>query len=257
MSAPSILGVHLDAKIEQLVLPGDAVATLSDKTDVKDNGNDSNKKIVVRLGCGVSQRTKQLYANKCGILHADVKRSKIWVDTNQRRYVPSVDDVVIAVVQERFSEEYRVDLNGTDTATLSAIAFEGASKKNKPNLVLGSAVYCRVTRTSKNVDTEVSCVEPGSARSWVGGETLFGELRGGNIVTVSLSLARSLLRSDSLVLSKLGKLVAFQSAIGLNGRIWVQTEDVRRTMLLSQALKKADVLELKEWHQFVDRLFSV
>lgn len=249
-------GVKFEVERGELVVPGDDVGTLVDSIEGNE-GSDVRKKSVIRLGSGVSQRAKYLYTNKCGTIDMDVKRSKVWVESNQNRYIPFVDDLVIGIVQERFSEEYRVDLNGTDSGTLSALAFEGASKKNKPNLVIGSAVYCRVIRTSKNVDTEVSCIEPGSARTWVGGETLFGELRGGNLIRVSLSLARSLIKNESMILSKLGKHVAFQSAVGLNGRVWIQTGDARQTMILSQALKKADSLEEKEWVDFVDKLFSV
>lgn len=255
MSEQIIHGAKFGVGKGELVLPGDEIAVLVDSNEYGE-GSDGAKKVTVRLGPGISQRKKEIYATKCGIVELDVKRGKVWVDMNQHRYVPSVDDVVIGVVQERYSEEYRVDLNGTDNATLSGLAFEGASKKNKPNLSIGSAVYCRVIRASKNVDTEVSCVEPGSARTWVGGETLFGELRGGNLIRVSLSLARSLVKNESMVLNKLGKHVAFQSAVGLNGRIWIQTGDVRQTMILSQALKKADSLEEREWIDFVEKLFA-
>lgn len=256
MSESGIQGVDFVVNKGELLVPGEDIGTLVDAHESSEEP-DVRKKCVVRLGSGVSQRAKQLYANKSGTLHMDPKRNKVWVDTNQYRYVPSVDDLVIGIVQERYSEEYRVDLNGTDSGTLSGLAFEGASKKNRPNLVIGSAVYCRVIRASKNVETEVSCVEPGSARTWVGGETLFGELRGGNLIRVSLSLARSLVKNDSMILRKLGKHVAFQSAVGLNGRIWVQTGDARQTMILSQALKKADSLEENEWVDFVEKLFSV
>lgn len=247
-------GVELSVTKGTLVLPGDDVASLVETPASTEA--EERKRPVVRLGTGITQRDRELCASKCGLLCTDDKRNKLWLECNQRRYTPALDDMIIGIVQERHSEEYRLDINGTDTAMLSALAFEGATKKNKPNLGFGGCVYCRVTRNSKNMEAEVSCVEPGSSRSWAGGETLYGELKGGNLISVSLALARTLIKSKNLVLSTLGERVSFQSAVGLNGRVWIQSTSVHETIVLSEAIKKADVLEVDEWKEFVNKLFT-
>lgn len=250
-------GLELKEEVGSLVFPGEAVGSIVDPNSQTGlRPNDGKKRTVVRLGVGVMQRGTSLYSAKAGMLGLDERRNKVWIENNQKRYVPAVEDMVVGVVIERHSEEYRVDLNGTDTATLPALAFEGATKKNKPNLGIGALVYCRVTRASKNMEAEVSCVEPGSSKSWVGGETLYGELKGGNVVPVSLGLARALLAKNGPVLKMLGERIPFQSAVGVNGRVWVQAASVEHTVLLSVAISKADVMEKQQWTSFVKKMMA-
>lgn len=260
-------GVQLASLAGRLLLPGDPIASLIDSPKPSppqqqqqhhqsDSAPAAHKRPVVRLGPGVTQLERSLLACKAGTLCVDAKRNKLFLSGNQRRYFPALDDMVVAVVLEKHSEEYRVDLNGADTATLSALAFEGASKKNKPILQPGACVYARVVRASKSMELEVSCVEPGSSKSWTGGETLFGELKGGNVVTVSLALARSLMAKNAPVLARLGERIAFQSAVGANGRVWLQAEMLRETVVLSEAVKKADFMEYDEWLRFTEKLFA-
>lgn len=46
----------------------------------------------------------------------------------------SVEDMVVGVIKERHSENYKVDIGCASLATLSLFSFEGATKKNRPNL---------------------------------------------------------------------------------------------------------------------------
>ena len=52
------------------------------------------------------------------------------------QYQPTADDLVVGVVCEKNSESYRVDIGGPELATLPALAFEGATKRNKPNIAV-------------------------------------------------------------------------------------------------------------------------
>lgn len=252
-----IPSVKFESSVGDLLLPGDNIGALVDvpATGTADS-KDAKKRGVVRLGPGVTQRGGELHSMKCGLLSTDRRRGKIWLHRNQRRYVPALDDMVIGVVMERHGEEYRLDINGTDTATLHVLAFEGATKKNRPQLAVGASVYARVTRAGRLAEAEVSCVEVGSARTWAGGETLYGELKRGNVIGVSMGLARALMLGNGGVLERVGNKVAFQSAVGVNGRVWVQAANVKETMVVTQAVLKADVLEKDEWLNFVDRLFA-
>lgn len=45
-----------------------------------------------------------------------------------------IEDMVIGVVLERHVENAKVDVGGAVPATLPMLAFEGASRKNRPNL---------------------------------------------------------------------------------------------------------------------------
>lgn len=66
----------------------------------------------------------------------------------------------------------------------------------------------------------------------------FGELKGGFVWQCSLPMARCLLRQGSAVMSELAKHFPFETAIGLNGRVWINSELTDRTMLVIQALNE-------------------
>lgn len=247
-SAPkdSAPGISLVPDLPATVLPGAVIARLHEVT--------SGSRAVVRLGPGVLQRGTDVVATKPGAAHLDARRGKVWVSGNQRRYEPAAGDMVVGVVVERHSEQYTLALRGTDVAILPSLAFEGATKRNKPHLVVGNAVYCRVVRAHRNADCEVTCVEPGSSKSWVSAEATFGELKGGNIVSVSLGLARALQARDGTLLAVIGKRIPFESAVGANGFVWVRSDSVENTVLISNAIQKADVMPREKWQNFVARM---
>lgn len=50
------------------------------------------------------------------------------------QYVPATGEPVIGIVIVKTAENYRVDIGSALTASLSHLAFEGATKRNKPNI---------------------------------------------------------------------------------------------------------------------------
>jgi len=78
--------------------------------------------------------------------------------TSTKRYTPAVDDTVVAVVTDRNADFYRLRLHGVTTATLPTLAFDGATKRNKPSLAVGALVYARVVSCSRHMDPELSCM---------------------------------------------------------------------------------------------------
>lgn len=105
--------------------------------------------------------------------------------------MPRLHDRVIGIVTDRFGEGYRLSIGGPFPASLGVLAFDGASRRNRPQLAVGAVVYARVAVASRDVDPEVTCMSPeGSGRKdWVTGESEFGELKGGTIVDCSPHLA--------------------------------------------------------------------
>lgn len=51
---------------------------------------------------------------------------------------------MIGVIVSRHAENYKVDVGTSSNVQLDALAFDGASKRNKPNLQVGDIVYARV-----------------------------------------------------------------------------------------------------------------
>jgi exosome complex component RRP40 len=242
--------VSLSKTAGTVAIPGDVIGTIDE------SASESGNRTVVRLGSGVTYVGQCLVATKAGTIAKDPRRSKVWIAGNQKRYEPAVEDAVVAIVIDRHAEEYRLDIRGTDTAVLSTLAFEGATKRNKPALNIGSALYCRITSATKDMDIEASCVEPGSSRSWVSGETLYGELKGGNLVTVSIALARSLQDKNSRILAELGSRMRFELAVGANGRIWLMSDSVRNTIILCLLVGKADEMSFTDWQGHAKKVLN-
>lgn len=51
-----------------------------------------------------------------------------------RRYVPKVGDLVLGVIVGKTADFFRVDIKSFSNAVLPTIAFNGATKRNRPNL---------------------------------------------------------------------------------------------------------------------------
>lgn len=77
------------------------------------------------------------------------------------RYIPSTGDDVVGVVLERHAENFVVDIGAPFPAVLNSLAFEGATRRNRPKLAEGDLVYARVVLAHQDIDTEVSCTDSG------------------------------------------------------------------------------------------------
>lgn len=50
------------------------------------------------------------------------------------QYVPVKGDTVIGIVTLKSGDVFKVDFGGSELASLSYLAFEGATKRNRPNV---------------------------------------------------------------------------------------------------------------------------
>ena len=82
---------------------------------------------------------------------------------------------------ERHAEEYRVNIRACTTAILPSLAFDGASKRNKPDLKVGDVIYARVVLARRDVEPRLTCCarEGQRKRDWVTGESVYGQLKTG------------------------------------------------------------------------------
>lgn len=92
------------------------------------------------------------------------------------------------------------------------------------------------------MDPELECVSPATGKS----EGL-GPLTGGTVFDISLGLARRLLMSRSRedgqieVLELLGaEGLAFETAVGRNGKVWVGSESTKAIIAVGRALRETD-----------------
>ncbi|XP_002963728.2 putative exosome complex component rrp40 [Selaginella moellendorffii] len=223
----------------RIVLPGDVVFGLAAQAQNK----------VLRLGSGLSQDADRVVAIKAGRLnHA---KSKLWVEGSQKRYIPSAEDSVIGIVIDRRAEEFLVDLNAPVLGLLPILSFEGATRKNIPNLKEGAVVYGRVVKAHRDISPALSCLDASGKGSG------YGPLKEGYLFECSTGLARSLLGTPTYpVLEALGKSLAFEIAVGVNGRVWVKSDAPATTVLVSNAIINSECLSAAQQHILVQKLLQ-
>ncbi|KAJ2538408.1 exosome non-catalytic core subunit rrp40 [Coemansia sp. RSA 1933] len=233
----------------KVVIPGDVIDTSPPGSD--ENNESGNENSVLRLGPGLAQIGEQVSAVAAGALHSSTDSNQWWVVGNRRRYVPSEGEPVVGIVVARHGEGYRVDIGSAHDALLPLLAFEGATRRNKPNLEIGTVVYGRVVVANSVMDPEIECYN-----SHTGKSEGYGELSGGFLFKCSLGLARRLMDSKAPVLQALGSEIPFETAIGLNGRVWINSETPATSVLVVNAIKNSEFLTVMQCKQMVKELLE-
>lgn len=183
----------------------------------------------------VSSSQQPVVATRAGILNHSTNKSKWWVEGNSRRYVPAPQESVIGVVTGRSGEGWRVDIGSAHPASLDGLAFEGATKRNKPNLKVGSLLYARVSLAHKDMEPELECFDAQTRKA-----EGFGDLKGGFVTHCSLQMSRLLLDPKHFLLPLLGSHFPLEAAVGVNGRIWVSTKSVKQTIAVVRCIEAVD-----------------
>jgi len=160
---------------ETLVLPGERIPA---------------QHVNLKLGPGLLQHAtvdeeSRVVSTKAGELHHSANNSKWWIESNSRRYIPAPQESVVGLVTARSGEGWRVDIGSAHPAYLDGLAFEGATKRNKPNLKVGSLIYARVSLAHKDMEPELECFDAQTHKA-----EGFGELKGGFMVRCSLRMCR-------------------------------------------------------------------
>ncbi|ETS59830.1 hypothetical protein PaG_06133 [Moesziomyces aphidis] len=176
--------------------------------------------------------------------HAD--SAAVWVESNTQRYVPAPGDSVVAQITNRGADSYTVSLFGAHAATLPALAFEGATKRHKPNLNIGALVYARIVSADRFTEPELTCLNPLTAKSDGFGHLKTTDHRGEKVAHAmlfhtSLGLARSLLRPDHPLLGLVAAHFPFEAAIGQNGAVWVRANEPSHLIAVGRLLHAADL----------------
>ncbi|GAW15605.1 hypothetical protein ANO14919_050210 [Xylariales sp. No.14919] len=198
------------------VLPGDEVpASLIP----------SHPKRALKLGPGLRHvPPSELIPTVAGQLATDHKKNSIWVEYNGGRYIPAVGDLVICIVQRSGPDYYFVTITDySSNAILPQLAFEMATKKTRPQLNHGALVYARVCLANRHMDPELECVSPTTGKA----DGL------GPLVGVE--------EGKVAVLEELGSAgLAFETAVGRNGKLWVNSDSVKTILIVGRAVKETD-----------------
>jgi len=225
--------------VSKTLVPGDVVLDLK------------QTKKVLRVGSGLRQDGDSIMTTKAGTLQFQKNINKYWMEGSQKRYIPNVEDVLIGIVVDRRYEMFIVDVGGPTFASLPILAFEGATRRNTPNLQIGAALYARVVNAHRDSDPELACTDASGKAAG------FGPLKGGYIFECTTGLARRLLSKPTCpVLEALGKSLSYEIAVGLNGRVWVNAAKPATTIVVSNAILNAEFLSSTQQHIMVKKLLE-
>eukprot|EP00639_Heterosigma_akashiwo_P015269 CAMPEP_0206365220 /NCGR_PEP_ID=MMETSP0294-20121207/2714_1 /ASSEMBLY_ACC=CAM_ASM_000327 /TAXON_ID=39354 /ORGANISM="Heterosigma akashiwo, Strain CCMP2393" /LENGTH=179 /DNA_ID=CAMNT_0053811027 /DNA_START=1 /DNA_END=540 /DNA_ORIENTATION=+ len=175
-----------------------------------------------------------------------------------RRFTPQAEDRVLGIVEGRSGDFYRVNIFANSSALLPLLGFEGATKKNKPNLKPGALVYCRVAHADRDMEPELTCTssQGGVKKDWMTGQATFGPLKGGAVVRVSLAHAAQLLDPSCTILHILGSHMPYEVAIGMNGGIWINSGSSMHTIIVCNAILNSEGMNDDEKEAMVEQMIS-
>lgn len=122
-------------------------------------------------------------------------------------------------------------------------------------------MYGRVTLANKHMDPELECVSSSTGKS----EGL-GPLNGGMLFNVSLAMSRRLMLPKPAEAGKLiileelgGEGLAFEIAVGRNGKVWVDSKSIQATLAIGKAIQETDEksLTLEEQKKLAKKLVAL
>jgi exosome complex component RRP40 len=141
-------------------------------------------------------------------------------------------------VSAKLSELYRVDIGCHQAAALPLSGFEGATRKNKPNLEVGSVVFARVLVASKDLEPELVCFDSDNKADG------FGEVKPGGLLTrCSSALSQSLQKPSAPILDAIGKHLPFEIIAGANGRFIINTGKTADAVAISSAIVQSQFVD--------------
>ncbi|XP_002730573.1 exosome complex component RRP40-like [Saccoglossus kowalevskii] len=227
------------AHVNEVVLPGDILQELSD----------SEQYPKLRLGPGLRIDVDNVVVCKCGILRFR-EPSVFWVDTHQKRYVPVKGENILGIVISKAGDVFKVDIGSSEMATLSYLAFEGATKRNRPNVQIGDLIYGKLLVANKDMEPEIVCIDS------TGRSSGLGVISGGFMFKCSLGLVRKIVSPDCQLMKLLGKHMPYETAVGLNGRIWIKAKTLSHTIAISNAVCCAEYMSKKQTEVMVKQIVS-
>lgn len=224
--------------------PGDVVVP-GDVADIT-NAKQSSSKMI--LGPGLRRLRDQVVITKCGVLKS-AGANTFWVDNHQKRYIPARGECVLGIVTNARGEMFKIDIGSSDEASLSYLAFENATKKNRPLINVGDVVFAKLLVASKEMEAELVCVDSHGKKGRLG---IMPE--GGFLFTCSLNLVRKILHPTCPLLKVLGKELSYEVVIGMNGKVWVKTNSTRETIAICNAILSIEHLEPHEVNVLTEEL---
>ncbi|NXT75310.1 EXOS3 protein, partial [Zapornia atra] len=165
------------------------------------------------------------------------------------QYVPVKGDRVIGIVTVKAGDVFKVDVGGSEQASLSYLAFEGATKRNRPNVQVGDLIYGQFLVANKDMEPEMVCIDSNGRSNGMG---IIGQ--DGFLIKVSLGLIRKLLAPKCEIIQDLSQLYPFELVLGMNGRIWVKAKTVQQTLIIVNILESCEYMTAEQRKQALAKL---
>ncbi|XP_037318277.1 exosome complex component RRP40 [Pungitius pungitius] len=229
----------------EVLLPGDEFSFDTDGS-ISLSGPVKAEKLV--CGPGLRRSGDRLLVCKSGVLRHKPP-NVFWMDSQQRRYVPAKGETIIGIVTVKSGDVFKVDFGGSEQASLSYLAFEGATKRNRPNVQVGDLVFSQFLLANQDMEPELVCVDSSGRANGMG---VFGA--GGLLFTVSLGLVRRLLTPHSEILADLKQLFPCELVMGMNGRLWVKSSSIQQTLVISNLLQSCDTMTAQQRRELFRRV---
>ncbi|XP_026761836.2 exosome complex component RRP40 [Galleria mellonella] len=230
----------MKVEVDDVVLPGD----FSEEIDT------AGEKGKVILGPGLRKEIDKVYITKAGVLRKRAPNT-FWVDSYQKRYVPSRGENVIGFVVQKSGDIFRVDVGSSCPATLSYLSFENATKKNRPEVQVGDVLYAKMLVASKDMEPEIVCVDSHGKKGRL------GVLNEGFVFKCSLNLVRKILNPSCPLLESIKNEWPFELAAGMNGRIWIKANTMRETIAVGNAILASEYLSDDEIKNMCTNIASI
>jgi len=171
-------------------------------------------------------------------------------------YYPKIGDIVIGIITQKTFEYFRVNISTNKEATLNSIDFEGATRKTRPNLNVGDVVFAKVEKENKYSNVILTCKSTSNKKGWMTGESQFGELKEGKVFELGRYLCLKLL-DDKELRQRLKEYVNnLKLKIGLNGRIWIKTDEINLIQNVYEAIKQGINLHGDEREVYLNKMFN-
>ncbi|KAJ8921699.1 hypothetical protein NQ315_010609 [Exocentrus adspersus] len=213
------------ANIGEYVYPGDVVKNVK-----------SIKGITI-IGPGLRQNEENpntLCISQAGKL-CFREPNTYWIEGKRHRYIPKKGDLVLGVVAKKAGDSLKVDIGSAEFAALPMLAFEGATKKQKPDVQVGDVIYARLLSAHREMEPELICVD-----SYFKAGRLGVLPNDGFLINISLNLTQRLLDIKDPLLPTLGKKFPYEIVLGVNGRMWLNAKQRKDILTLLRCIEAAE-----------------
>jgi len=249
-----------------ILLPGDDITALINrcferaqtsanitaaKSGPKSGRKGGAEEVVCQLmiGPGLKREPNNRFvAVKCGQL-VNREDNRFWVDNHSKRYVSTKGDRVIGFVVSKQAYQCKVDIGTNEAAVLSLLAFPQATKRNKPAIEVGDAVYAQIVTDCPDIEAELVCV---GSNNKSGGLGVLSSA--GYVLTVPTNIVRRLLAPDSRLIQTLGQKYKFEITCGLNGRVWIHAKNLDTTLTITNFIERLEHIPKCQYQHSCEQL---